>query len=133
MIYDRTQLDVDEAKRIKLDKYQKGFPLTDEEEEILERGFLTQTTLNRIENEEKRLFDVLKEKGYLSGEITSVEWTDHEIFGSSDFERILDNLGTLLGAVSNLGYSAEMPIISYHFENINAIEKILNDIAEMID
>ena len=133
MIYDRTQLDVDEAKRIKLDKYQKGFRLTDEEEEILERGFFTLTTLNRIENEEKRLFNVLKEKGYLSGEITSVEWTDHEIFGKSDFERILDNLGTLLGAVSNLGYSAEMPIISYHFENINAIEKILNDIAKMID
>ena len=64
MIFNRTEADVTEAKRIILEKVQKFLTLSNTEIETLEKGCLTINTLNRIENEQRRLNEVLNDMGY---------------------------------------------------------------------
>lgn len=132
MIFNRTEADVTEAKRIILEKVQKFLALSNTEIETLEKGCLTINTLNRIENEQRRLNEVLNDMGYWNTEMTNKEWTISDVFDEQNFQRLLTNIDVLRNAFFTYSETPVTPNISYHFQAINEIEKILNDIGEII-
>ena len=130
-IYNRTQQDVDNAKRIRLEKVQKFLDLTDDDIAVLERGFVTINTLNRIESKQRELKSLLSEAGYYS-DFESKTWTNSDYSTSSDLKRICENTKKLRASFFVYNRTPENPMAKYYFEEFNKIEKILVDISYMI-
>lgn len=130
MIFDRTQNDVDTAIILRREKVQRFQELSDEETAILERGTLTVNTLNRIENKQTEIAELLSQLSR-NVEIENKNWEETQIFNRAEFQRILDNLNVLVKNFSVYSNTPNVPQISYHFEDINAIEKILFDLEEL--
>lgn len=133
MIFNRTQSDIDNALNIRETKVKTFQQLTNKDIQILERGTLTINTLNRIENKQSELKELFDSMKYYSPEILNFSWNYAEIFDIVNFERILENLNILREAFIVYSDTPNVPSASYHFENINAIEKILHDLDKMID
>ena len=130
MIFDRTQNDVDTAIILR-NKKVKGFEsLTSEEINTLERGTITINTLNRIENKQMELANLFSQLS-INVEIKNKNWEETQIFNRAEFQRILDNLNVLVKNFCVYSNTPNVPKISYHFEDINAIEKILFDLEEL--
>lgn len=132
MVYDRTAADVDNAKKIRTEKIQKGISLTADDVSTLEKGSITINTLNRIENKQAELKQTLADMGYYSGIVNNKTWTYNDIFFASDLQRICDNTIALRAAFEAMADSPLNPIPKYYYSEINAIEKILYDIAQNI-
>lgn len=130
MIFDRTQEDIDTAIILRREKVQTFQELSDEETAILERGTLTVNTLNRIENKQTEIAELLSQLSR-NVEIENKNWEETQIFNRAEFQRILDNLNVLVKNFSVYSNTPNVPQISYHFEDINAIEKILFDLEEL--
>ena len=130
MIFDRTQNDVDAAISLIEQKVKKFEGLTNEEIGILERGTITVNTLNRIENKQTEIAELLSQLS-INVEIKNKNWEETQIFNRAEFQRILDNLNVLVKNFSVYSNTPNVPKISYHFEDINAIEKILFDLEEL--
>ena len=133
MIYDRTQTDVDEAARIRREKVQNFRELTENDVLILERGTLTVNTLNRIETKQEELKNLFNDMGYWNTPITNKVWGENDIFNVDDFQRIIDNTNVLRNAFFVYKNTPNTPPISYHYNNMNALEKILHDLDVMIN
>lgn len=137
MIFNRTQFDVDNAEKIRVTKVKTFSPLSDSEIETLEKGFLTINTLNRIEDKQTELKQLFNGLGYWSIDITNKSWKLGDNFTSkgkgNDFQRIIDNENTLRNAFFVYSYTPSTPNISFGFEDINSIEKILYDLDVMIN
>lgn len=134
MIYDRTEFDATEARRIRLEKVQQGLTLTDAEKETLSRGTISIDTLNRIEEKCAELVDIFALLGYdeVSG-VISKAWSYEDIFHPEELSRILNNLNILRNAYFVYAYTPPTPQPRYHYTAINAIEKILHDLEELTD
>ena len=136
MIFDRTQNDVDTAiilRDIKVKNFQE---LTESEIETLEKGTLTINTLNRIETKQEELKNLFNDIGYWNTPITNKQWTENDIFdnnGERDFQRILDNTNILRQAFFVYKDTPNTPPVSYHWQDINALEKILYGLDVMIN
>ena len=136
MIFDRTQNDVDTAIRLRAEKVQTFQELTESEIATLEKGTLTINTLNRIESKQEELKNLFNDMGYWNTPITNKQWTENDIFdnnGEKDFQRILDNTNILRNAFFVYKGTPNTPPISYHWQDINALEKILYDLDVMIN
>lgn len=134
MITDRTQEDVDSAVRIRTNKVKTFISLTEEEQTTLERGMITINTLNRIEEKQAELKNLLNTIGYWNINITNkTDWSDNDIFYEEDFRRILDNENILKKAFFVYKNTPETPDISFGYEDINSIEKILYDLDVMLN
>lgn len=133
MIYNRTQDDITAALAIRENKIKKFLTLTDADIQTLEKGFLTHTTLNRIEDKQEELENLVHDLGYWNTEISNKDWTLGDIFNLNDHERILKNLDNLRNAFFTKSDTPRTPEVSYHYESINSIEKILDDIDIMIN
>lgn len=133
MIFDRTQKDVDDAVLIRKEKVQKFIPLTSDEVDILEKGTITINTLNRIEEKQNELKYLFNEIGYWNTKITNKVWTNQDIFDAVEFQRIIDNTNTLRNAFIVYKDTPNTPGVSYHWQDINALERILNDLDIMIN
>lgn len=134
MITDRTQADVDGALRIRDDKVKLFQTLTDDEVTTIERGILTINTINRIEEKQAELKNLIKRLGYWNTNITSkTDWVHTDFFTNSDFQRIIDNENILRNAFFVYKDTPDTPNISFHYEDINALEKILVDLDVMIN
>lgn len=134
MITDRTQADVDKAKKIRTEKVQTLKELTDSEIIILERGMLTINTLNRIEEKQNELKNLINGLGYWNTSTTSkTDWTNTDIFTEAELRRITDNENILRKAFFTYKNTPETPNISFHYEDINSLEKILVDLDIMIN
>ena len=141
MIFDRTQNDVDTARIIRNEKV-KFDPITmqplnlDEltptELEILTKGTFNYTDLNRIENKQEELKNLFNDMGYWNTQIINKTWGENDIFNADEFKRILDNTNVLRRAFFVYKDTPNTPPISYHWQDINALEKILNDLDVMI-
>jgi hypothetical protein len=126
--------DVIAAISVRADKVQKGEKLTAEDIEILERGMLTINTLNRIENKQAELKEILVEMGYGVGGISNSVWDDTGIFKPEDFDRILENEQKLKNAFFVYSSTPSVSSNNYRlFSVINEVEKILDDIEKMAD
>ena len=133
MIFDRTQNDVDTAILLRDTKVKKFETLTESEIATLEKGMLTINTLNRIETKQRRIKKSFYVMGYWNTPITNKTWGENDIFNADEFQRILDNTNVLRQAFFVYKDTPNTPPISYHWQDINALEKILNDLDVMIN
>lgn len=141
MITNRTQYDVDTARILRNEKV-KFDPITmqptnlDEltptELETLNKGTFNYTDLNRIENKQDELKNLFNEIGYWNTSITNKIWGENDIFNVDEFQRILDNTNVLRQAFFVYKSTPNTPPISFHYDDINALEKILYDLDVMI-
>lgn len=131
MIYDRTETDVNNAVLLRK-KLQLGLELSEAETSAIERGTITINTLNRIENKQDELKILLNSAGYFNTPIINKNWTYSDIFDNQNFQRLIDNLNILRNAFFVYADTPKTPSVSYHFEDINSLEKILEDIETMI-
>lgn len=133
MIFDRTQNDVDTAIVLRREKVKKFQKLTESEIATLEKGMLTINTINRIESKQEELKNLFHNMGYWNTPITNKTWGDNDMFYVDDFQRILDNTNVLRQAFFVYKATPNTPQISYYWDDINALEKILNDLDVMIN
>jgi hypothetical protein len=133
VIFDRTQNDVDTAIILRDTKVKNFEALTENEIATLEKGMLTTNTLNRIEAKQEELKNLFNEIGYWNTPITNKTWGENDIFNADEFQRILDNTNVLRQAFFVYKGTPTTPLISYHWQNINALEKILYDLDVMIN
>lgn len=133
MITNRTQYDVDTAILLRDTKVKKFETLTESEIATLEKGMLTINTLNRIENKQEELKNLFNDMGYWNTPITNKTWGGNDIFNVDEFQRILDNTNVLRQAFFIYKATPNTPPVSYYFEDINALEKILYDLDVMIN
>lgn len=132
MIFDRTQNDVDTAISLRDTKVKAFEELTESEIATLEKGTMTYNTINRIENKQEELKNLFNDMGYWNTPITNKMWGETDIFNVDEFQRIIDNTNVLREAFFTYTYTPNTPPVSYYFEDINALEKILNDLDVMI-
>jgi hypothetical protein len=132
MITDRTIADIDAAKKIISQKLKNFEELTDEDRASLERGMLTINTLNRIENAERGLADILKEMWYFGADIESKEWKEGDFFYLDDLQRLINNAQILRGAFYALKNSPVNIVAKYHYLEFNALERLISDIYQAI-
>ena len=133
MIFDRTQNDVDTAILIRNTKVKKFEVLTESEIATLERGTLTINTLNRIENKQEELKNLFNDMGYWNTPTTNKTWGENDIFNVDEFQRILDNTNILRKAFFVYKATPNTPPISFYWDDINSLEKILFDLDVMIN
>ena len=133
MIFDRTQNDIDTAIILRREKVQKFQALTESEIATLEKGTLTINTLNRIENKQEELKNLFNDMGYWNTPTTNKTWSENDIFNVDEFQRILDNTNVLREAFFVYKDTPNTPPISYYWDDINALEKILFDLDVMIN
>jgi hypothetical protein len=133
VIFDRTQNDVDTAIRLRNEKVQNFKTLTNEEISVLEKGTITYNTLNRIENKQEELKNLFNDMGYWNTPIKNKVWGENDIFNVDEFQRILNNTNVLRQAFFVYKNTPNTPPISYHYNDINALEKILYELDVMIN
>lgn len=133
MIFDRTQNDVDTAIALRREKVQTFQELSESEIATIEKGTLTINTLNRIETKQEELKNLFNDMGYLNTPITNKVWDENDIFNADEFQRILDNTNVLMQAFFVYKETPRTPPISFYWNDINALEKILNDLDIMIN
>lgn len=134
MITDRTQSDIDNAKLIRENHVKQFKSLTAEQITTLERGTMTINTLNRIESKQDELKNLFNDIGYWNTDIINkTDWVNEDIFVESDFQRIINNENILRNAFYTYADTPNTPNISFHYEDINSLEKILEDLDVMIN
>ena len=133
MIFDRIQNDIDTAIILRREKVQNFRELTESEIATLEKGTMTYNTLNRIENKQDELKNLFNDMGYWNTPITNKVWGENDIFNVDDFQRIIDNTNVLRNAFFVYNNTPNTPPISYHYNDINDLEKILYDLDVMIN
>jgi hypothetical protein len=133
MIFDRKQSDVDDSLEIISEKVKKNIELSADDLATLEKGTITASTLNRIENKERELQDRLCEMYYFSPIFSSKNWEMGDIFKENEFQRIIENLHALRDSFFLYRMTPSELGISYDFENLNNIERNLYDLERMSD
>ena len=133
MITNRTQYDVDAAILLRDTKVKNFEALTETEIATLEKGTLTINTLNRIEAKQEELKNLFNDMGYWNTPITNKVWGENVIFNVGEFQRIIDNTNVLRQAFFVYKDTPNTPPISYYWQDINALEKILYDLDVMIN
>ena len=133
MITDRTQLDVTKAKSIIEEKVKKFIELTSAEEKTLERGTVTINTINRIEDKQAEIQEILNDMGYWNVSIFNKKWNFGDVFRQSDLDRIIENNSMLRNAFYALKDSPVNAIGKYHYSEFNSLERILLDIFTNIE
>lgn len=130
MITDRTLEDVENAKAYR-EKLGRGEMLTVDEINTLERGTITISTLNRIEDKERELVGALADEKYLNISFENKNWGYNDFFLISDFVRILKNIEILRNNFYFFKTTPDVPAPKYYYTNINDIEQNLVDIQEI--
>lgn len=133
MIFNRTQADVDTALSIRKEKVQTFTELTESDITTLERGMLTINTLNRIEEKQAELKGLFNDMGYWNTPVVNKTWNYDDVFYTDDFQRIIDNTNVLRNAFFVYADTPATPPISFGYEDINSLEKILFDLDVMIN
>lgn len=136
LIYDRTQTDVNAAGSIRA-KYQAlrdWSGLTEAEITQLERGTLTNVTLNRVANAVSMLAPALNAAGY-TVETTSQSFSETDRLKRSKYAVYLANVQTLRDAYYTLAETGELPAPEdkLKYTGANTIEKVLADIDLLLD
>ena len=133
MIFDRTQNDVDTAIILRDTKVKKFETLTESEIATFEKGTLTINTLNRIETKQEELKNLFNDMGYWNTPITNKTWGENDFFNADEFQRIVDNTNIVRQAFFVYKATPNTPPISYYWDDINSLEKILYDLDVMIN
>ena len=81
----------------------------------------------------KELKNLFNDMGYWNTQITNKTWGENDIFNADEFQRILDNTNVLRQAFFVYKATPNTPPISYYWDDINSLEKILYDLDVMIN
>ena len=135
LIFDRTQTDVNIAGSIRA-KYQAlrdWSGLTEAETAQLERGMLTNVTLNRVANAVSMLASALNTAGY-TVETTSQSFSETDRLKRSKYTVYLANVQTLRDAIAVRVTTPSVPAADakLDYTGANNIEKILADLDELL-
>lgn len=135
LIYDRTTEDVSAASSIRA-KYQAlrdWSGLTEAEITQLERGMLTNVTLNRVANTVSMLASALNAAGY-TVETTSQSFSETDRLKRSKYSVYLANVQAIRDAIAVRVSTPELPAADAKLDYIGAnnIEKILADLDELL-
>lgn len=133
MIFDRTASDVDAAIKIRDEKVKSYQELTEEDIDILEKGFITLNTINRIEEKQSELKRLFNNMGYYGNKIVNKKWQEQDYFLKSDLERIVKNNNTLKKSYYVFSSTPVDAIPIARFEEFNKIEKMLYDLETMVN
>lgn len=133
MIFNRTATDVEEAKKIRENKVKTGQPLTESEIEILERGMFTLSSINRIQDKQFELKNLINEIGYYSTPIIIKNFEETDFFTKEDFEQIINNNTKLKNAYFVLATTPLDAMPRYNYSDINKIELLLNDLEIVLE
>lgn len=133
MIFDRTKSDVDMAIKIREEKVKNFIPLTNEERNILERGMVTNSTLNRIEAQHRQLKTKLNSMGYWNTPILTETWDTSKIFRERDFMMMVKDTMILRNAFLAFEDTPKSVNLSYSYQNLNNLERILHDLGLMVN
>lgn len=133
MITNRTLNDVITSKDIRDNKVAIGETLTAEEAEIIERGFATRNTINRIEAKQAELKYIINSMGYWNTNFENKEWSWGDIFKKSDLDKIIENNKILLDAFFAYSTTPKTAKSVYNYQEFNNIEQVLVDIEKIVD
>lgn len=126
-IYDRTLLDVEFAKT-KIAEWIAG-----ESSVVYDlKGCLNVSDINRIENNINYLSGKLNELGYVNTTYTK-SWNKLGLPTQQDINRIINNIKELITAFYQQSSAPNVPDKMVDYNDINAIEKNLELIKEIID
>lgn len=133
MIYDRTQEDVENAKRTIIEKVQKFYELSDEDLEILERGTVTIDTVNRISKKQDELLGLFVSLGYYGGEFEPLEWRVGDIFNEYDLMSLINRNEVLRPIFFTYSDTPGRAALEYTYNAFNDIERLLFDLEKMYE
>jgi hypothetical protein len=131
MIYNRTIIDLNKSYGI-IDKIKNGQTPTASEIETLERGTLTINTLNRIENKQAELSEILYQWRYLKEPLVTKSWTENDFFKAGDMNRLTNNTLALKDAFYVISNEVN-PQQYYTHDQFNFIEKTLYEIDTLCE
>lgn len=133
MIFNRTEEDVKKAIEIRENKIKTFSTLSDAEKAIIERGALLVSTLNRIEQKQAELKNLLNGIGYYNIVVSTKTWQEGAEFTIADIKRIINNEKSLVSAFFVYNDTPSTPESFLHYNDTNAVEKILEDLDVMIN
>lgn len=131
MIYNRTIADVRRAVQLRKSKVEKGRELTDAEKQLMERGFFTINTANRIESKQAELNRLFEEMGYYGANVETKEWNLGDVFLQQDLARLCENASKLKRAFFVYATTPYDAMPKFFFWETNLLEKILYDLEKM--
>lgn len=132
MIFDRILEDIETAITL-LKKLKSGTSLTTSEKNALERGTLTVNTLNRIENKQAELSDILYQWKYLKEPLETKTWVQTDFFKAGDMNRFVYNTNTLRDSFFLSKSDIPYPTTEYTITAFNAIEETLQNVSDLVD
>lgn len=142
MIYNRTYIDIINARKIFANKIQKFIELTEDEQNIVDRAYFNLTAINRITAKLNEMWQKIVNYGGVKVENEDVrEWTDQEMFTIANFANIRENIADAIEQLANLNF---VDVVSfqnaynilndgYVYTNLNNLEKLLFDIYNVFD
>ena len=122
-VFDRTQADVDYAKQQLANKVNSTYL----------KGCFNVTDINRIENDSAYLADALTELYYITNLAKGNTWDNSGLPYQSHINRIINNVNILWSAYYKPPGSVTLPTTLLNFEQVNALEKNLHLLKEMLD
>jgi hypothetical protein len=141
MIYNRTYIDIINARKIFSSKIQKFLQLTDDEQNTVDKAFFNLKAINRITEKINQIWVEIVNYGGTKIQNADVrEWTDQEFFDIVNFSNIRQNIADILSQLSFLEF-VDIPTYQsaynkltddYIYTNINNLEKLLYDIYELL-
>lgn len=122
-VFDRTQEDVDYAKT------QLSLGINDVEY----KGCFNPLDINRIEGDTQYLSDALNTLRYANKVSTVQNWAKESLPYKSHLDRIINNVSVLWGKYYKPAGSVDLPTTLLTFEQVNALEKNIYLLKEMLD
>ena len=119
-VYDRTQADVDYAKR-QVEEWSKGYFSNDATFIINLKGAFNAQDLNRIEGNMQYVCERLAIAGTKVQITTKADWNASDIPSSNDIQRIISNLSVLIEAWYLLPNAPHIPETILAYTDANAI------------
>jgi hypothetical protein len=142
MIYNRTYIDIINAKKIFTNKVQNFIELSDNEQSIIDKAFFNVKAINRITNKINEIWDIIILYGGTKAESDDVrEWNEQEFFNIVNFGNIRQNIADLIVQIGVLNfvdvsvYERAYNILTdeYVYTNLNNLEKLLYDIYDIFN
>lgn len=142
MIYDRSYIDIINARKVFANKIQKFLELAEPEQRIIDRAFFNLTAVNRITAKINEIWDLVVDFGGAKTECADVrEWGEQEIFKENNFSNIRKNISYIIQQLSALEFVEQEVYLEayskltddYIYTNLNNLEKLLFDIHKVLD
>lgn len=142
MIFDRSYIDIINARKVFANTVQNFRELAEPEQRIIDRAFFNLTALNRIIAKINEIWGLVVTLGGVKVESADVrEWSKQEIFTINNFANIRGNIGEILSQIHEWSFIDFQPLqdayetinYDYSYTNLNTLEKLLFDIYNELE